>query len=356
MHKILKQLILLIVLFPALGFAKPSALLLNPGKRSESFWQDVDLFANAAAARLELEFNIFHAERNNYLIIKEVERLIKNKQLPDYLLLVNEKKILPKLLTLLEGQDVYVFVILNGLPPQQRSKLLEKPHWQKYLLTSLIPDNYWIGLQTAKGLIAAGNGQAGDVIMISGDKTTPASIERQAGAIDYFNSQPHIKLNHVVYADWSQKVSYKKSLTLVGRVPKLKYIWTANDLMAFGSLDALGAHDLQAGEDVFISTINTSAKVLALKKAGKVSTLGGGHFTAAGWALVLANQHSKGKNLPKLVRDPLFQLIKPDTEFYRCLITKNWDALPFEKITADAQGDYIFNMKAHQNSDKVNLK
>jgi D-allose transport system substrate-binding protein len=347
MYNPLKTLILIIVFFPTLVVAKPSILLLNPGKANESFWKDVDVFANAAATRLNLDFQIFHAERDNYLIIKEVERLIENEQLPDYLLVVNEKNILPKLLTLLEGQNVYLLIILNGLTSEQKSERLKSEHWKKYLLSSLIPDNYWIGKETAKALIAAGNNQAGEVLIISGDKTTPASKQRQAGATDYFNKQMHIKLSNVVYAHWNQEISYRKSYTLISRRANLKYIWTANDLMAFGSLDALKAHGLRPGKDVFVSTINTSAKVLALKASKEISVLGGGHFTAAGWALVMIEDHIKGKILPQTVPAPLFQLIYPGTDLYQCLVTKNWKALPFEKIKASAQGEYTFKVTAH---------
>ncbi|WP_022943274.1 ABC transporter substrate-binding protein [Psychromonas hadalis] len=351
MHKLLTTLILLITFYPLLGLSQPSVLLLNPGKSSESFWKDVDLFANAAATRLKLDLQIFHAERNNYLIIRKVEQLIRNKQLPDYLLVVNEKKVLPKLLTLLEGQKVYLLVILNGLTSEQQSRRLMNPHWQKYLLTSLIPDNYWIGQQTAEALVTAGDNQAGEVLIISGDKTTPASIQRQAGAVDYFNSQPHIKLSHLVYAEWNQAISYQKSYILIERSTDLKYIWTANDLMAFGSLEALKAHHLRPGKDVFISTINTSAKVLALTASQQISVLGGGHFTAAGWALVMIDKHRKGQKLPRSIQAPLFRIIEPGTDFYDLLVNKNWDELPFEKMKANAQGGYSFDMKAHKASE-----
>jgi len=347
MHKQLKILILLLVFTPTIGFAKPSVLFLNPGKATESFWKDVDIFANAAAKRLNLDFKIFHAERNNYLVVKEVERLIENKQLPDYLLVVNEKNVLPKLLTLLEGHEVYLLVILNGLSTNQKVERLDSEHWTKYLLSSLIPDNYWIGRQTAKALAAAGNHQTGEVLIISGDKATPASTQREEGAMDYFNSQAHINLSHAVYAEWSEEVSFRKSSTLISRTTNLKYIWTANDLMAFGSLKALKKHNLQPGKDVFVSTINTSDKVLALKESKEISVLGGGHFTAAGWALVMIGQHNKGERLPESIKDPLFQLIETDTDFYECLVNKKWEELPFEKIKANEQGEYIFKIKPH---------
>ncbi|WP_232772417.1 hypothetical protein [Psychromonas sp. Urea-02u-13] len=62
----------------------------------------------------------------------------------------------------------------------------------------------------------------------------------------------------------------------------------------------------------------------------------------------MINSHNKGQTLPQTSLDPLFQLIEPNTDFYRCLVTKNWDALPFEKIQPDAQGDYKFKINAHQ--------
>ncbi|WP_232772416.1 substrate-binding domain-containing protein [Psychromonas sp. Urea-02u-13] len=139
---------------------------------------------------------------------------------------------------------------------EQKAQRLKSKHWKKYLLSSLIPDNYWVGQQTAKALLEAGNHQAGDVMMISGDKTTPASKQRQAGATDYFNSKVHINLKYELYADWNQALSYQKSHVLIGRSKNLKYIWTANDLMAFGSIEAL--------------------KELALKKPKEISVLGAG--------------------------------------------------------------------------------
>lgn len=345
MRKLLK--VILLFTFCCNLWASPSVLLLNPGKEGESFWKDVDLFASAAATRLDLDFKIFHAERDNYQIIKEVERLVKNKQLPDYLLLVNEKKILPKLLYLLEDQEVFVIIILNGLSAELQPQLLQNQHWKKYLLSSLIPDNYWIGQQTAKALHAANNNQAGKVLLISGDKDTPASIQRQAGALDYFNSQPDIKLSRLIYAHWDEQISYAKSLASISREPDLKYIWTANDLMAFGSLDALNMHGLQPGKDVFVSTVNTSEKVLALRKSGDISVLAGGHFTAAGWALVMISNHLKGKVLPKNVNEPLFQLINPSGDFYYHLTKKNWNEIPFEKIQPNKQGQYNFKIDSH---------
>ena len=345
MNHLLQLVLLMFYFFSTLVCAQTSVLLLNPGKTNESFWGDVDMFADAAAKRLELQLTVFHAERDPYLMIKHIEDLIAQQRLPDYLLLVNEKQVLPKILYLLEGKPVFIMVILNGLNEQEQSRFNQNQHWQKYLLSSLIPNNYWIGAATAEAMLTASNGQAGDVVIISGDKTTPASLAREAGARDFFNAQAHLNLKQIVYGNWEEQLSYQKSNVLLARYPKLKYIWTANDHMAFGSLRAIHARGLQPGKNVFVSTINTSDKVLKLRASGEISALGGGHFAAAGWALVMINNHLNGYMLPKHVREPLFQLIEPDSTFYQYLQAKDWAKLPFETLIPDKHGAISFEFK-----------
>ncbi len=345
---IFRVFIILLTLFVSgISYGMPTVTFINPGKSAESFWADVDTFAQAAALRLNLQLGIFHAERDYYRMVKEVDRLIKTDQLPDYLILVNEKKILPKLLTLLEGKPVYIIVILNGLEGDKLQQLKQNPHWKKYLLTSLIPNNYWIGEKTAQALIESGGNQAGDVAVISGDRKTPASVEREAGAVAYFKSQQHISIDHIVYADWDEQKSHVKSRVLLDRNPKIRYIWTANDHMAFGALNAIYEHHRHPGKDIFISTINTSQRVLQLRESGEISVLGGGHFTAAGWAMVMINNHLQKGITHSVVNDPLFKLLQPGNDFYQCLKSKKWSDLPFDRIHANENGEFQFTIKAH---------
>lgn len=328
------KLLVFLLLCCSLAWGQTSVVFFNPGKADESFWHDVDSFASAVANDLALDFRTFHAQRNYYSMIRHLEQMIAQQQLPDYLILVNEKQILPKMLRLLEGQDVYVLVALNGLEPQQKH-ILEQPYWQQYWLASLIPNNYWAGYQTARFMYLASGEQAGEVALISGDRHTPASVQREAGAKHFIGQQPNLQLRRVVYADWNEQQGYQQTRMLLRRYPKLKYLWVANDEMAYGSLQASEELGRQAGKDLFIATFNTSEKVLRLREQGQISALAGGHFATVGWGLTMIKQHSQGQLLPKQLDAPLFILLEPDSPSFQVIKDKNWQQLEFNNVTFD---------------------
>lgn len=307
-------------------------VFLNPGKADESFWYDVDLYAEAAAKRLGIQLRTFHAQRNHYSMIKHLEEMINQQRLPDYLMLVNEKNALPRMLTLLEGLPVYVVVLLNDIDLQQQQLRSQNPHWQKYLLSCLVPNNYWIGQQTAKEMYTKAGAQSGQVVLISGDKVTPASIEREAGAVNFFQQQANLQIKQIVYGQWEELRSYQQTRVLLKRYPQLKYLWTANDHMAFGSLAAIQEAGMAPGKDIFVGTVNTSDKALSLLERGDISALGGGHFIAAGWGLSLIYQHAVGRPLQEKIHAPMFQLLKVNTPFYQQLKSKDWSNIPFENL------------------------
>ncbi|WP_229711217.1 ABC transporter substrate-binding protein [Agarivorans gilvus] len=306
----------------------------NPGKSDESFWHDVDSFAGAVAEDLALDFRTFHAQRKYYSMIRHLEQMIAQQQLPDYLILVNEKQILPKMLRLLEGQNVYVLVALNDIDVQHQS-MLEQPYWQQHLLSSLIPNNYWAGYQAARAMHLASGELAGEVAIISGDKLTPASIQREAGAKHFFQQQPQLELKRVVYADWNEQQGYQQTLMLLRRYPNLKYLWVANDEMAFGSIQASKELGRQAGKDLFIATFNTSERALNLREQGQISALAGGHFATVGWGLAMIKQHSLGEVLAKKVDAPLFMLLEPHSATFQLIKDKNWQQLDFSNLSFD---------------------
>ncbi|UPW18418.1 ABC transporter substrate-binding protein [Agarivorans sp. TSD2052] len=321
----------------SLAWAQPSVVFLNPGKADESFWSDVDLYAEAAAKRLGIRLRTFHSQRNHYSMIKHLEEMINQQRLPDYVMLVNEKNALPRMLTLLEGLPVYVVVLLNDLDLQQQQLRSQNPHWQKYLLSCLVPNNYWIGQQTAKEMYNKAGAQPGQVVLISGDKATPASIEREAGAVGFFQQQANLQVKQIVYGQWEELRSYQQTRVLLKRYPQLKYLWTANDHMAFGSLAAIQEAGLEPGKDIYVGTVNTSEQALSLLEKGDISALGGGHFIAAGWGLSLIYHHAAGRSLPSKINAPMFQLLQVNTPFYQQLKSKDWSNIPFESLLQSHQ-------------------
>ncbi|MFB2643543.1 ABC transporter substrate-binding protein [Shewanella bicestrii] len=307
------------------AWAKLEVAFFNPGAATDSFWGDVDKLMQVAATQLDINLQITHSDRNHFKMINQLEVLLSStSSIPSHIILVNEKQSAIKMLQLLYHYPIYVQLILNDISVAERETLLADPHWQTYLLPAIIPDNYAIGAETAKILLSGLKDENAKVLLISGDKSTPASVLRTQGANDYFFMQHNATVTQTVYGQWSQDIAYGQTLTLLSRYPDLNLIWTASDNMAIGVLKALREKGLQPGRDVLVSSVNTSAEILQLRQSQQVSTLGGGHFLAGALGLVQLKHYQATSQYYPYANIQLFSVLNPDSEFYRLLVARDW--------------------------------
>ncbi|MCE2573354.1 ABC transporter substrate-binding protein [Motilimonas eburnea] len=313
---------------------QPKVLFINPGHADESFWHDVDLFMQEAARQFDIPLTTYHAERNPYLMIKKVQELIKQDQVPDYLILVNEDNAAKRMISMLSHYPVRIVLLLNDINEESKQVLFSSPQGPT-LVASLIPDNHSIGFQTATELLNKGKESPSadnQILILSGNKNTPASQLREWGARQAITLQTKTQLLQIIYANWNEQQAYEKTKLLLQRHPKLRYVWAANDLMAFGAMRAAREAGLTPGKDIFFSAVNTSEKVLAARREGSISSLGGGHFMAGGWAMVLIKEDMAGTTIPKQINQPMFHLLKPKSRLFPILESKDWQKIDFTQF------------------------
>lgn len=316
------------IFFSIPAMAKLDVVFFNPGAAEDSFWGDVDRLMSVASTKLDMNLEIIHSDRNHFKMITQLAELLSHSaSLPHYVILVNEKQSALKMLQMLYPYPIHVQLILNDISVGERDILLQDPHWQEYLLPAIIPDNYAIGSATAKSLMADLKDKEAKVLLISGDKSTPASVLRTQGAHDYFFIQANATVVQTVYGQWSEDIAYGQALTLLGRYPDLNMIWTASDRMAIGVLKALKEKGLKSGQEVFVSTINTSPDILHLRREQAVSVLGGGHFLAGALGLVQLQHYQRTRKYIPYEGVALFDVLRPDSAFYRMLIARDWPAI-----------------------------
>lgn len=314
-----------ILCFALPAWAKLEVVFFNPGAVTDSFWGDVDKLMQVASSKLDINLQIIHSDRNHFKMIAQLETLLKSHpSLPTHIILVNEKQSAIKMLQMLYQYPIYVQLILNDISVAEREHLLADPHWQTYLLPAIIPDNYAIGADTAKNLLSRLENKKAKVLLISGDKSTPASVLRTQGANDYFFMQPNVIVTQTVYGQWREDIAYDQTLTLLSRYPDLTLIWTANDKMAIGVVKALREKGLEPGRDVLVSSINTSPEILSLCQERKVSALGGGHFLAGALGLIQLKQYQETQRYSSYEDIELFRVLNPDSAFYQKLVARDW--------------------------------
>ncbi|WP_197061242.1 ABC transporter substrate-binding protein [Colwellia psychrerythraea] len=240
-------------------------VFLNPGFPEEnatgSFWANVTLFMEAAAADLDIELVTVYAYRNHILMKSLTAEIAAQK--PKYVVLVNEKGMALNIIKQLATHDIAIFMLLNNLNKQDLSLLTVKE--RSYLIGSVIPNNYSAGKKLIDGLLAlyfsknksaiakVEKENALSVLALQGDYTTPASLDREQGLKGVLKANSNVSLIDSTVANWSKKQSFEK-VTGILQHADINIIWAANDAMAFGAKKAVLAAKID--HPIYIGGIN----------------------------------------------------------------------------------------------------
>lgn len=326
---------LLLLLSPLAAQADLRVAFLNPGSASEPFWANVDAFLQAAAGDLGVALDIRHGDRDHRQLLAAADAVIAAR--PDFVLAVNEKGVGVELVKRFNKARIPVMLVLNDLDQVQQQKMGLPRQRYPYWLGSLVPDNLKAGEEVASALAAQVAGQQATMVALGGDRSTPAGLLRQAGLLKASRSQGNIHLAQLSYGLWQQARAQRQTTELLRRYPDLKLVWTANDLMAFGAIDAIRAAGKVPGKDVLVGTFNSSDKALRLRQGGSISALAAGHFMAPGLALVLLVDYQNGFDFAKddglQLHLPLFHLLVPGTPLFDLMASKDWQQVQFRAMS-----------------------
>lgn len=275
-----------------------SVLFLNPGTSQETFWVSYSQFMQAAAKNLGMDLQIQYAERNAETTLKQAREALQGPSRPDYLVFSNELYVAPEILRLAQGSGVKLFLVNNGLTADQMRLLGAQPDKYPDWLGSLVPNNEEGGYLMLKELIRlhgpVAPGEVIELVAFSGLKITPAAQQREQGMMRALAEHPEVRLRQLVYGGWTRERAYEQARLLFKRYPQTSLVWSANDEMAFGAMQAYTETGGQPGKDVLFSAINNSAAALQALLEGRLSVLLGGHFTLGGWALVQLHDYDQG--------------------------------------------------------------
>ncbi len=333
--------------------APASVLFLNPGFSDEPFWVGYSAFMQAAADDLGMQLQIIYAERNQQNLLEQLGTLLASGKQPDYLLFVNERSTAPEILRLFEHSPTKLFSLNSTLTADQQQFVggsrQRYPNWIGSLVANDEEAGYWM----AKALIAKLNGRAGSLLGFTGTRDTPAATLREEGLHRALLEHPEVKLEQLLYGEWSRQRAYTQAQLMLQRYPDVQLIWSANDEMAFGAMQAAQEMSKQPGKDIFFSALNNSEEVLQARMDDKLCVLVGGHFTLGGWALVMLHDYHAGLDFAerggKDRVDQVFSLLDKDQAKWlmRRLKTPGY-ALDFRQFSAvyrPQMKDYRFSIQ-----------
>ncbi|VVN19296.1 hypothetical protein PS663_04264 [Pseudomonas fluorescens] len=276
-----------------------SVVFLNPGTSTETFWVSYAQFMQAAAKDLGLDLRVRYSERDTNNTLVQAREALQGSERPDYLVLVNEQYVAPQILRMAEGSGVKLLVVNSALTADQMQLLGSRSGIQ--LIGSLVADDEQAGYLMLSDLLRqhgpVAPGQSLDLLAFSGSKTTPVAQLRERGMRRALAEHPEVRLRQLVYGEWSRQRAFEQATLLFKRYPQTALVWSANDQMALGAMQALQASGGMPGKNALFSAVNSSPEILQARLEGQVSSLVAGHFTVGGWAMVLINDDAKGVDI-----------------------------------------------------------
>lgn len=321
-----------------------SVTFINPGKEGERFWDMVTETMQAAARDFSIELEVLYAQRNRVHMAELGVAVANRSSPPDYLLLVNEEQAAERILAATRSTSVKTLMLLNDLLPEQYQRLQQSGAEPLQLLGSVVPDNFAAGQRMMRALLdcARAHNPAATpyhMLAIGGDQRTPASIDRNNGALSVIEAEADIVLDRFLYANWNAEEAAELTLSYLDWANRNAItptaIWAANDPIAAGASESLQRADLQPGKDVCLVGLNWSADGLDRVRNQEMLLTDGGHFLAGAWALVLLHDYHQRLQAgdERIIGRVNFQMQSIDQHniatYLQHLGEENWDKIDF---------------------------
>ena len=136
-------------------------------------------------------------------------------------------------------------------------------------VSSVLPDDYKLGLETARRLLKALDGK-GNVVILEGIPTTTTSIERVKGFNDALKEVPAVKLLASKPGNYQRKPAQDQMEAWIRQLPQIDGVMAANDSMAAAAVETLEKRNRKA----VVVGINGSKEAIDLIKADKMLATG----------------------------------------------------------------------------------
>ncbi len=167
-------------------------------------------------------------------------------------------------------------------------------------LTFVGSDDEAIGRRTATALFQALGG-TGRVVGLEGPQAAPTSRARVRGLRETLGRFPGIELLDMAVGHLQQPPAKSAMAGLLDRHARIDGVWTANDLMAFGALDALDAAGRQA------KVVGINGLPAAIEHIERGTMLASCDFSAFNIAAIAARsvlRHLRGEPVPREIMVP----------------------------------------------------
>jgi ABC-type sugar transport system substrate-binding protein len=330
----------------------PHVVFLNPGEPVDRgkgmFWPMTARLMAVAAKTFGMQLEVLYAERDHLLMLRQAESVAQRADLPDYVVMVNEKQAALKMLQMFEGTRTKVLLIHNDLTLEQRREIGNEREQMRHWIGTAKTDEERSTYRMMEELYRQLGTHEPQVIGITGARGTPVSLERAQGVSDYMAQAGRGRQLQLAFSNWGAPDAENKADVLLARYPETNIIWAANYSMALGALRAVKAH----GVPVLVgSTAAAPQAVPSMAEQGMAVSLGS-HFFIGAWAMVLLHDYHHGLDFAahggaRQNLDHLYVITPDNASRYYQIVYDQTEALDFSvfsKHLHPSSGRYTFSL------------
>jgi ribose transport system substrate-binding protein len=161
-------------------------------------------------------------------------------------------------------------------------------------------DDVSVGHTAARALID-GLGGKGDIVVIEGPPGAPTARDRMIGLRQALAESPSVQVLGSGVGAFQEQPARQAMARLLAQHPRIDGVWTGNDLMAFGALDAL----VEAGRSAKVVGINgLPGAIERIEQGTMLASVDFSAFNIAAIAARAALRHLAGEPVPKQIMIP----------------------------------------------------
>ena len=331
---------------------RPHVVFLNPGEPVDRgkglFWPMTARLMAVAAKTFGMQLEVLYAERDHLLMLRQAESVAQRADIPDYVVMVNEKQAALKMLQMFEGTPTKVLLIHNDLTLEQRREIGNEREQMHHWIGTAKTDEERSTYRMMEELYRQLGTPEPQVIGITGARGTPVSLERAQGVSDYMAKNGRGRQLQLAFSNWGTPDAESKANVLLARYPQTNIIWAANYSMALGALRAVKEH----GAPVLVGSTAAAPKAVpSMAEQGMAVSLGS-HFFIGAWAMVLLHDYHHGLDFAahggaRQKLDHLYVITPENASRYYQVVYDQTDALDFSvfsKYLHPSPGRYTFSL------------
>src|SRR5713226_6041878 len=160
-------------------------------------------------------------------------------------------------------------------------------------------DDVAVGYTAARALIE-GLGGKGDIVVIEGSPGAPTARDRAVGLRQALSEAPAIRVLGSGVGAFQELPARQAMARLLAEHPRIDGVWTGNDLMAFGALEALA----EAGRTAQVGINGLPGAIERIEQGTMLASVDFSAFNIAAIAARAALRHLGGEPVPTQIMIP----------------------------------------------------